>query len=136
MNQSQRVTPSLCMRGPVCVVCNVCVRVGLQATLDMILTGKNIRPDKAKKMGLVDLVVDPAALEGVAVATAQQLADGSLKVRGRRHALTPHEALHTHTHRLAPGEQAWAGTGGGAVALRWRVHVHGCLSCVCVHGCL
>jgi len=55
--------------------------VGLQATLDMILTGKNIRPDKAKKMGLVDLVVDAPALETVAITTAQQLAAGKLKVR-------------------------------------------------------
>ena len=31
----------------------------------MMLTGKNIKSDKAKKMGLVDLVVDPAALEAV-----------------------------------------------------------------------
>lgn len=41
--------------------------VGYQTALDMILTGKNIRPDKAKKMGLVDLVVDPASLESVAI---------------------------------------------------------------------
>ena len=27
--------------------------------LDMMLTGKNIKPDKAKKWGLVDGVVDP-----------------------------------------------------------------------------
>lgn len=27
--------------------------------LDLALTGKQIRADKAKKMGLVDLVVDP-----------------------------------------------------------------------------
>jgi enoyl-CoA hydratase/long-chain 3-hydroxyacyl-CoA dehydrogenase len=46
----------------------------------MILTGKNIRPDKARKMGLVDLVVDPAALESVAITSARQLADGTLKV--------------------------------------------------------
>lgn len=55
-----------------------------QATLDMILTGKNIRPDKARKMGLVDLVVDPAALESVAITSARQLADGTLKVGGER----------------------------------------------------
>lgn len=27
--------------------------------LDMALTGKNIKADKAKKLGLVDLLVDP-----------------------------------------------------------------------------
>lgn len=28
-------------------------------TLDMALTGKNIRADKAKKLGIIDLLVDP-----------------------------------------------------------------------------
>jgi enoyl-CoA hydratase/carnithine racemase len=39
--------------------------VGYANALDMILTGKSLRADKAKKLGLVDLVVDPAALEQV-----------------------------------------------------------------------
>lgn len=58
---------------------NLIPLVGLQAGMDMMLTGKNIYPQKAKKMGLVDLVVDPAALEKVAIDTALQLADGTLK---------------------------------------------------------
>ena len=33
----------------------------------MMLAGSNVRPDKAKKIGLVDLVVDPASLEAVAI---------------------------------------------------------------------
>ncbi|GLE09931.1 hypothetical protein PINS_up021870 [Pythium insidiosum] len=36
----------------------------LRTSLDMMLTGKNIKPEKAKKMGLVDQVADPFALEG------------------------------------------------------------------------
>ena len=48
--------------------------VGAQAALDMILTGKNIRPKKAKKMGLVDEVVSPMALEQAAVARVLELA--------------------------------------------------------------
>ena len=32
--------------------------IGYQAALDCILTGKNLKPDKAKKLGLVDMVVD------------------------------------------------------------------------------
>jgi len=32
--------------------------VGLSAALDMALTGKNIRAEKAKKMGLVDMLVN------------------------------------------------------------------------------
>jgi enoyl-CoA hydratase / long-chain 3-hydroxyacyl-CoA dehydrogenase len=53
--------------------------IGLPNSLDMILTGKNVRPDKAKKMGLVDLVVDPASLESVAIRQAKGLVDGSVK---------------------------------------------------------
>ena len=45
--------------------------VGYPTALDIILTGKNVRPDKAKKMGLVDLVVDPASLEAVAIMQAK-----------------------------------------------------------------
>jgi 3-hydroxyacyl-CoA dehydrogenase/enoyl-CoA hydratase/3-hydroxybutyryl-CoA epimerase len=44
--------------------------VGLRAALDMILTAKNIRPDKALRMGLVDEVVAPAILREVAVRAA------------------------------------------------------------------
>uniref|UniRef100_A0A665X8Z0 Trifunctional enzyme subunit alpha, mitochondrial n=1 Tax=Echeneis naucrates TaxID=173247 RepID=A0A665X8Z0_ECHNA len=34
-------------------------KVGLPSAFDMMLTGRNIRADKAKKMGLVDQLVDP-----------------------------------------------------------------------------
>jgi enoyl-CoA hydratase/long-chain 3-hydroxyacyl-CoA dehydrogenase len=33
--------------------------VGLPTSLDMMLTGKTLKADKAKKVGLVDLVVNP-----------------------------------------------------------------------------
>ncbi|KIH50676.1 enoyl-CoA hydratase/isomerase family protein, partial [Ancylostoma duodenale] len=71
--------------------------VSLQNALDMMLTGKRIKADKAKKIGLVDSVVqpigdglEPAAinthkyLERIAVDTARQLASGSLKVNRER----------------------------------------------------
>lgn len=59
--------------------------VGLQTSLDMMLTGKSIVPAKAKKMGLVDQVADPFALESAAIAAAEQLASGSLKPkRGKK----------------------------------------------------
>ncbi len=45
--------------------------VGLRAALDMILTGRSIRPDKALRMGLVDEVVHPAILRQVAVKAAR-----------------------------------------------------------------
>lgn len=53
--------------------------VGYPTALDMILTGKDLRADKAKKAGLVDLVVDPFSLESVAITQAKGLADGSVK---------------------------------------------------------
>lgn len=53
--------------------------VGYPAAMDMMLTGKNIKPDKAKKMGLVDLVVDPSVLESVAIMQAKGLAAGTVK---------------------------------------------------------
>jgi enoyl-CoA hydratase/long-chain 3-hydroxyacyl-CoA dehydrogenase len=58
--------------------------VGMPTALDMMLTGKEIRPDKAKKMGLVDLVVDANALERSAVAYAEQAAAGVQKPRKRK----------------------------------------------------
>jgi len=54
--------------------------VGIQAALDMMLTGKNIRPDKARKMGLVDQVCDPASLESLAIQMAKDLQDPKKKV--------------------------------------------------------
>jgi len=53
--------------------------VGLQDALDMMLTGKNIRPHKAKKMGLVDAVTEPFGLEVSAISAAKRLAAGELK---------------------------------------------------------
>ena len=44
------------------IQCNpivVCTQIGLPDALDICLTGKNIRADKAKRLGLVDRVVNP-----------------------------------------------------------------------------
>lgn len=75
--------------------------VGMQAALDMMLTGKNIKPDKAKRMGLVNVVVDPNALERAAITAAGQLARGELK-RATRKPRTWTEWLLEGT---APGRQ-------------------------------
>lgn len=48
-----------------------------------LFTGKNIRPHKALKMGLVDQLVDPASLEAVAIDAAASLAAGTLKAKRR-----------------------------------------------------
>jgi len=58
--------------------------VGLQAAMDMMLTGKDIRPDKAKKMGLVDEVVAPQSVESRAIDAALELAGKTLKKKARK----------------------------------------------------
>lgn len=54
-------------------------RVGLQAALDMILTGRNVRAKRALQMGLVHEMVHPAILREVATERARALAEGDLK---------------------------------------------------------
>lgn len=71
--------------------------ISLPSALDMMLTGRNIRADRAKKMGLVDLLVDTLGpglnypeentliyLENIAVEVASNLAKGKLKVNRKR----------------------------------------------------
>jgi 3-hydroxyacyl-CoA dehydrogenase / enoyl-CoA hydratase / 3-hydroxybutyryl-CoA epimerase len=60
--------------------------VGLQAALDMILTGKNIRAKKAWQMGLVHELVHPAILHDVAAKRVRALARGeAMPERPRKH---------------------------------------------------
>jgi len=58
--------------------------IGLQKSMDMMLTGKNIAPKQALKIGLVDRVVAPQSLESVALDVAEGLAIGSLKKKPRK----------------------------------------------------
>ena len=51
--------------------------IGLPEALDMILRGRNVRPRKAVKMGLIDEVVHPAILRDVAVQRARELGAGT-----------------------------------------------------------
>lgn len=75
--------------------------ISLPNALDMELTGKTLKADKAKKFGLVDLLVDPLGpgleepevvtkkyLEQVAVEIAKQIATGKLKVDRSKKPLT------------------------------------------------
>jgi 3-hydroxyacyl-CoA dehydrogenase/enoyl-CoA hydratase/3-hydroxybutyryl-CoA epimerase len=59
-------------------------RVGLQAALDMILTGKTIRARRALQMGLVDEMVHPSILGDVALGRARAIASGTLRPARRR----------------------------------------------------
>lgn len=58
--------------------------VGAANSLDMMLTGKMLKGARAKKIGLVDLVVDPNALERTAIAVAEQFVDGTAKPTVRK----------------------------------------------------
>jgi enoyl-CoA hydratase/carnithine racemase len=58
--------------------------VGAASSLDLMLTGKQIKAARAKKMGLVDSVVDPNALERAAIASAELLASGELRPKSRK----------------------------------------------------
>lgn len=71
--------------------------VTITEALPMVLMGKQVRADKAKRLGLVDQLVDPLGpglqpgpegtleyLEEVAVQTAKNLASGKLKVNRKR----------------------------------------------------
>ncbi len=55
--------------------------IGLQRSLDMILTSRNVRAKKALQMGLVDELVHPAILLEVALDRARKLASGTLEVQ-------------------------------------------------------
>ena len=57
-------------------------RIGLQAALDMILTGKTVRARKARSLGIVDDLVHPAVLLDIAVRRARELASGERKRGG------------------------------------------------------
>ncbi|SEL68284.1 3-hydroxyacyl-CoA dehydrogenase / enoyl-CoA hydratase / 3-hydroxybutyryl-CoA epimerase [Stigmatella aurantiaca] len=54
--------------------------IGVQAALDLILTGKHVKPSKAKRLGLVDEVVPVSLLRSLALRRARELAAGTLKV--------------------------------------------------------
>lgn len=63
--------------------------VGLQAALDMMLTGKNIRAKKALQMGLVHEMVHPSILRTVAIDRVLKLARGEkLPIKEREHGAT------------------------------------------------
>jgi enoyl-CoA hydratase/long-chain 3-hydroxyacyl-CoA dehydrogenase len=53
--------------------------VGIQEALKMTTTGQQVKAEKGKRTGLVDVVADPHALDHAAELCALQLADGTLK---------------------------------------------------------
>jgi enoyl-CoA hydratase/long-chain 3-hydroxyacyl-CoA dehydrogenase len=67
--------------------------VGLTAALDMLLTGKTIRAQKAKRMGLVDQVTIPFGLKDAAITACQRLISGELKRVDRKDRLPGSEKM-------------------------------------------
>ncbi len=61
--------------------------VGIQQALEMMLTGKNVYPRKARRMGLVDALTYRHGLLDAARQAARHLADGVLRPDRRRQAL-------------------------------------------------
>lgn len=55
--------------------------IGVREALDIILTGRNVRPKKARKLGLVDEVVPPESLMIAARKAVAELAAGKRKPR-------------------------------------------------------
>lgn len=53
--------------------------IGAQAALDLILTGKSLKPRKALKLGVLDEVVPAPILKTIAIKRALELASGALK---------------------------------------------------------
>src|SRR5687768_1754630 len=53
--------------------------IGLEAALDMILTGRNVRARKALQAGLIHELVHPAILDEIAIDRARSLAAGTLR---------------------------------------------------------
>jgi enoyl-CoA hydratase/long-chain 3-hydroxyacyl-CoA dehydrogenase len=53
--------------------------LGLQTALDLLLTGKNVRAAKAKRLGLVDQLTIPYGLQDAAVTACKRLVTGELK---------------------------------------------------------
>jgi 3-hydroxyacyl-CoA dehydrogenase / enoyl-CoA hydratase / 3-hydroxybutyryl-CoA epimerase len=59
--------------------------IGLQAALDLILSGRAVSPEEAHGLGLVDEVVEPLALDDLTIEFALERArHGRLRRRGRR----------------------------------------------------
>lgn len=54
-------------------------RVSIQKSLDLMLTGKNVRAKQARDMGLIDDMVSPWGLEDTAMSTIRKMIDGGLK---------------------------------------------------------
>jgi 3-hydroxyacyl-CoA dehydrogenase/enoyl-CoA hydratase/3-hydroxybutyryl-CoA epimerase len=71
--------------------------IGIAQALDLILSGKAVRAQKARKLGLLDEVVPKAILLDVARRRARELASGELKIERNKVELTLPKLLRSET---------------------------------------
>jgi enoyl-CoA hydratase/carnithine racemase len=76
--------------------------IGLPRTKEVFLTGDNVVAERAERIGLVNQVVDDAALEDSAVELAAEIASNApLSMRGNKHAI---DTLNSYS-RLTPEQE-------------------------------
>lgn len=61
--------------------------IGLKQALPLILAGRNIRTRRARRLGLIDEIVDPHGLKEIAVQKVRQISDKKVKIKRKRRAL-------------------------------------------------
>ncbi len=81
--------------------------IGAQAALDLILTGKSLKAKKAQKLGVVDEVVPTPILRSIALARANELVSGKLKVE-RKRGLVAHSRSFSEILKGLTNKEAWA----------------------------
>ena len=91
--------------------------IGIAAALDIILTGKNVRPKAAKRLGLVDEVVPASILLAVAQRRAREAIGAKPAVRSSPGACPPTGAAHRRP-RLPPASGSRGKSGGLACAIQ------------------
>ncbi len=80
--------------------------VGLQQALPLLLTGKNVYPKKARRIGLVDALTHAPGLLHAAREAARRLASGELHPKRGRQSLTDRLIERTSLSRLLVYQQA------------------------------
>ena len=81
--------------------------IGAQAALDLILTGKSLKAKKALKLGVIDEVCPAPILRQIAIARANELAAGTLKIE-RKRGLAPKGKSFPEILKGLTNKEAWA----------------------------
>ncbi len=82
--------------------------IGVQAALDLILTGKTLKARKAVKLGVADELVPPSILREVALARALELADRTLTPQRARGLATGPARSFADVLKGLTNKESWA----------------------------